>query len=809
MTTIVVAQRPSGFGKQKSPGITGKITGTLIDTLSKEPIEFASIALYQKGNEKIINGTISDERGHFKISDVENGQYELQINFLGYTPKRIRGITLTKKKPDYLAHKILLSQDGIVLNEVEVVGQAAVIESKVDRIVYNAEKDVTSLGGDASDVLAKVPMLAVDLDGNVTMRGSSNIQILINGRPSGMFSDNVADALKMMPAEQIKSVEVITSPSAKYDAEGTAGIINIVTRKKSVEGVSGSVNLTTGTRHNRGTGNLSIGKNRFGVNLGGSATYSWPNEGQNSFYREDYLDGQVRTLDQNGVTTSSRLGFSGQGSLFYDINAYNSINSSFQLRGFTFDNQGDVHSLYMDPSQSLVEEYQRLTDTDRGRNGFEWTTDYLRKFDRKDQELSFAFQLNGNNSDMDQLYEQQSEDPALRLTETSFNKGRNSEMTFQGDYTHPFSDRLKLELGSKAVLREINSDYIYNVYEFDQGRFNEDPSRTNLFDYNQDVYAGYASLNVELPQDISMIAGMRYEKTEIQGDYRTDAEGFENGYSNFIPSIILSKKIKQYNTLKLSYNQRIQRPSLRYINPFRATQDSRIISEGNPDLAPELSHQVETGYTTIAGRTVVTTSVYYRRTTDVIQSFLEVNENGISRTTFQNIGKSDAFGVNIYGSVTLAKKLTLRGSIDSYYVDIKAQDGSLENSDFMYRARLNGALKLKNDWAVEAFGMFNSSRTTVQGNNPSFSIFYMGVKKDIMQKKGSIGINIVEPFSQYKPFRSNLQGENFYQESEYLRPFRSFGINFRYRFGKLNFGDRRSKIRNDDLKRDGDSQNMD
>ena len=256
---LAFSQRPGNSGNTPK-GITGTISGNIADSTSGESIPFASIGLYNQVSGQLINGGISDEDGGFRIPDLPAGDYMLQVVFVGYAVKEIRDLRLTSQKPDLDYGSILLAQESQLLNEIKVVGQAPLIEARPDKIVYNAERDLTTRGGDAADVLRNVPLLAVDFDGNVSMRGSENVRILINGRPSGIFNASVADALKMMPADQIKSVEVITSPSAKYDGEGTAGIINIITKKKSIEGIAGSVELTGGNRSNRGNRNMNDGK---------------------------------------------------------------------------------------------------------------------------------------------------------------------------------------------------------------------------------------------------------------------------------------------------------------------------------------------------------------------------------------------------------------------------------------------------------------------------------------------------------------------------------------------------------------------
>ena len=333
LSVSITFSQQGNWGKPKGPSITGKITGQLMDSVSQQPVEFASVVLMDVKTGKETDGVISDEQGGFKFSEAKIGTYNVHISFLGYNDKVLKNIELTKKRPDVGLGGVKLEPSSISLETITVTGEAALIENRIDRIVFNNGKDPTGNIGDASDVLRKVPLLSVDLDGNVSLRGSSNIRILINGKPSGMFSSNVADALKMFPADQIKSVEVITVPTAKYDGEGSAGIINIITKKSQVNGFGGSVNSSIGTRSNTASLNLNLARGRFGLNGGGFAVWSPPRDAIWDFDRKDGLtSGNPRTLEQDGVNNSERIGFRGKFGAYYDINAYNSINSNISFK---------------------------------------------------------------------------------------------------------------------------------------------------------------------------------------------------------------------------------------------------------------------------------------------------------------------------------------------------------------------------------------------------------------------------------------------------------------------------------------------
>ncbi|MEO0554052.1 MAG: TonB-dependent receptor [Bacteroidota bacterium] len=808
---ITYAQRPtSSYGGSRGAvsSIKGKVAGKLIDNSSKEALGFASVALIDPAKNKTINGAITDEDGRFKLSNVPVGNYELKISFIGYEAKSIP-VTLTEKKPDVNLETVSMAGNLQQLDEVVVEGERELVENKIDKIVYNAERDVANAGGDASDVLRRAPLLSVDLEGNVSLRGSQNVQILVNGKPSSMFAGNAGDALRAIPADQIKSVEVITSPSAKYDGEGTAGIINIITKKANVEGFTGNVNLSAGNLSNRGVLGITAGKGRFGFNANGSAYYSVPRNGSTYFLRRDDVGAETRTLTENGDNESDRLGFFTTASAFYDFNAFHSLSSSFRLRGFSSNRDNDVIADFSDPANNTFQEYNRITETENLFSGYEWSLDYIYKVpEQKGREIAISYKIDGNVQDQDFRIKQNdliSDDTSLFRDERSLNDGDNTETTYQIDYTHPVNDNLKLESGAKMVRRNVTSDFRYLENNM------VDEQSTDFLDYDQNVYAAYASGNFKIGKNYGLIAGARYEFTEIAGRFRdNDIEPFSNDYENILPSLTFNRKFGRTTSAKVSYSRRIQRPSLRVINPFENRLNNLNVSSGNPALEPELTDQYEFTYSTFVKKMSINVSLFYRRTTDIIESVLLVDSEGVGRTTFQNVGTANSVGTNIFTSATLLKVWTLRGGINLFTYDATGtiDDQRVTNQAVLWNGNINSNIKLPNDWVIDIFGFYRAPRQTLQGVNPSFSIFSMGIRKQIWEKRGSIGLRIVEPFFPNKSFGSELSGDTFFQESETLIPFRSFGINFSYKFGKLDFKQRqrRSKIRNNDIERSGDSQ---
>ena len=739
-TSMAIAQYPGAGGKSTTT-IVGKITGKVLDSMTQNSVEFATIALRRSGFEKDIDGTISDEEGNFTIPNIKPGTYDVNITFIGYVSKLITGVELTLRSPDTDLGTVYLVADQVLLETVKVEGQKALVENKVDRLVYNAENDVSVRGGDAADVLRKVPMLNVDMNGNVSLRGSQNIKILINGKPSGIFSGSIADALKMIPADEISKVEVITTPSAKYDGEGSGGIINIITKESKVEGLSGTVNSTIGTRQNRAAFNISGVKQRFGVNGGGGAFFSWPQKGQSMFLRTDETSAGTRIFQQDGYNNSSRIGFRGKLGAFYDFNAYNSINSTISIRGFSFDRDGEVQSTFVDPVQDFTEHYRQLNDGTNLRSGFDWTSDYTRKFDTEGHELVFAYQLNGDISKDDKILERQGDDVALDYKEKNKNDGDNFESTFQVDYTKPFSKAVKLETGVKGVIRNIDSKYNFQIFNLDENKYVEDPARTDEFLYGQDVYAGYASMNLNFWKTWSVVAGARYEGTSIDGKFIDGSGAFDQSYGNFLPTVIIAKKIK-FNTIKASYTERIQRPSLSYINPYRNQEDRKNITEGNPYLSPELTSQYELGYSTFIKGTVINLSTYYKRTRDIISSYLRINDEGVSLSTFENVGKTDVYGANIFTSFTIKNNLTLRGNLDinQYHVVEAGEQFNVQDaySNWITRMFVSATYNFGKGWKAEGFMFGNSERWSIQGRLPAFSMMSFGFKKKYLVIEGRL-----------------------------------------------------------------------
>jgi ferric enterobactin receptor len=780
--------RGSGSGSYKGSGkdnskdyIKGNISGKIVDSKTGEILEYANISLTNIKWDKIIEGTISDAKGRFSMNKIRTGSYQISVSYLGYEIQSVN-FKLTKKKPDIKLADILLVANNEMLSEVKITEQKPIFESKIDKIVYNAENDMNEGLNDATDVLRKAPLLSVDLEGEVSLRGSKNIKFLVNGKASTFFSSDIATALQMIPADEIKSVEIITSPGAKYDGEGDAGIVNIITKRKVIDGYKSTINGSFGNRMNKQSVNLSLGKGRFGISARGSARYSWPREGESNLLREYWgSDGDTSILNQVSKTFGNWVGIGGSINMYYDINAYNSIMSDIR-----FGSRGSFNENNTITNNNDIIIYKSFLETSSESKNIEWSTDYTKTFANDDErEFNISLQIGGDLGD-DNIYSSREEINQY----STYNDEKEIEFTLQTDYIHPFMEENKLELGAKLINRDRE------VVSTTTSKINEVRQAQNIFNYNQQVLSTYISSDWSFNNDIGLKTGVRYEYTIINGDFKG------NQYGNILPNITISKNFSKTKSLKLSYNNRILRPGIQNINPNIIKNDDYSTSEGNPELTPANAKQIEMGYNQFGRKYQGSYNLYIKKTSDIIERYSRV-DNGITKSSYENIGSSTNYGFNYFGSLRF-DKFNIRTGFNLYQYegngDINDQKISLTSS-LLYSYNFGGSYNIGDYWKAECWGFFRSPNQTIQGSSTSFSMMSFGVKKEFKNKRGSLGIRIIEPFKDKKIFVTDITGQNFTQISERILTFRSVGISFKYTFGKLNFksSSKKSSIKNDDV----------
>ncbi|OCX52478.1 hypothetical protein BEL04_13530 [Mucilaginibacter sp. PPCGB 2223] len=788
----VSAQTPTGKGK-----ITGKVT----DATTKLPVDYATIGIYKQGSTSPVNGTTTDPKGNFSINGLPFGEYHIAVDFIGYQRFTADHIIVNAAHPAVVIPNIALSSSQKMLKDVNITAQASTVENKIDKLVYNVGNDLTAQGGVATDILKKVPMVTVDIDGNVELLGNPSIKFLINGKPSSIFGASLADALQSIPASQIKSIEVVTSPGAKYDASGTGGIINIILKDNKVQGYNGSINASIGTRLENASVNLNARKSNFGVNAFFSGNKTLRSEAFSTKDRLSTFNDTTRRQLQNAVGYIERGGFQTGLGLDWNLSKHDNLTAGISYHHFS--NHTDGSTSQEDQSvKAGISPFSDLFSLRNANNQFgedavDLNLGYKKSFAKDGQELDIQYtgSFNKNNGNFYQKSDYiNSTTPSTGSMGN--NPGKDHETEIAVDYAHPVTEDFIIETGGKLYFENINSTSNVNTYNAAKNDFIYDALQSNSFTYGRNVYSYYASASFKAFDFFDVKTGLRDEYTITTVDGKG---GVIPDYNFLSPSFVLSHKIAKTQTVKLSYSKRIERPDFGDMNPFVNSADPYNVSFGNPNLHPEIGNNFELGYNRSfdKGGNINITTFYRHNGFDVKQyttpykSFREGDStyNNVYVTTRANVGSEVRVGVNFSASLPITKDFTVR---PNFLVATRRIMDNLPNTPsfvagYEYRLNLNAAYQFGNDFGAEAFANYNSPNVGLQGKNSSFVSYSFAARKQFLDKKASIGFVTNVPFNDYINQSSTIVQPGNSQYSLKRVPYRSFGISFSYRFGKLEF----------------------
>ncbi len=784
------------------------LSGKIIDSLSKKPIEYATVTLATAAGNHVINGATTDSLGNFIITGVKEGLYNLTFESIGYAAKTVDSFKVVADVKQRNLGKILLFKTANTLQGVTVTSQAKkLVENRIDKLIFNAENDVSSQGGVATDVLKKVPQVTVDADGNVELSGASGVRFLINGKPSTVFGSNITDVLQSIPASQIKSIEVVTNPGARYEAEGTGGVINIILKNSKVNGTNSSLSLTAGTRIENGSYNITVRHNNFGLHAFVSGNTRLSALTPNTLNRtttdtaaKDYI-----YLNQQSQRHTQR--YSGQGGLGFDwtINKHNSLSGDVNHERFGGGGSGlQTQSQKYVPfgTDSVASETNILNNS-----GFNWEyygTDaslaYRKTFAKEEEslEINVSTSLGNNHSRSNNMQTLLPQD-SIYYGVNNHNFGIENNTEISVDYSDPFTKKIVFDAGVHANLDHLNSTANVLSLQPDTKLYAYDSSVSNYLTYRQNVYAAYAEVSFPAGKWFDVKAGMRYERTQTDAYYSEATQQVQiPGYNTWVPSAYLLHKFGEHQNVKLSYTKRIGRPEYDDLNPFINTTDPKNITTGNPYLKPEVGYRAELAYNHeygSAGSFLV--SAFYRESNHDIQPFTyyyssyRVGDSvysNVSLNTMENIGREKNLGVNLFGELKATGKLNFRTNIALFRRHIEnGIDTSSNRTSYNYRFNLNATYQITKTLVAEVFGNFNSARNEVQGRYPSFTSYTMAVRKQFWNKKGSLALTANNLFANYVNQKTVLYGINFTTYSDRKIPSRSVGLNFTWKFGKLDF----------------------
>lgn len=781
----------TGYGQT----INGHIRGTVVDGTTKQGIEYATVVVINTLNNTVITGGTTDGTGAFLIKDIPAGQYRVTIESIGYKRDTLSNIVIAKEHSEVKLNTISLNSSQHTLKDVTITAALPTVENKIDKIVYNTANDITSQGGAAIDVLKKVPQVGVDADGNVDIQGNGNIRFLLNGKPSSMFNSPV-DALAAIPASQIKSIEVITSPGAKYDAEGTGGIINIILKENKLSGINGSVSVSAGTRLENTAINLGMKRGNFGVNAffsGNAQLISRTPSSQNR------VSDTTLHFNQSGYSDFQRQGFQSGIGCDWSINKQSSITANV---GYNY--VANHSTIYYNQEQYTQSGAQPLVDDMKSvryassayqNNTIELAVAYKKTFKKEGQELDVRYSSSFGVPVSDYGLTQDSGKAGAPFNgSSSHSPGTDRETDIGVDYTHPVSKNVTLETGVKTVLQNIYSDA--SVYTLNSGNEVYAPDTTQSYQLNYDrrIYAGYVSGDFSFGK-FKMKGGLRYERTDTKIDFPNTTIP---SYNSFVPSVVFMRELKNDQTVKLSYSHRIERPSYGLLNPFVNRSDPYNITTGNPLLQPEIGDNIELSYYKPLNKvTNITFSLFERmdiqdmKPVTLFYPTYKVGDSvysNVSVTNQQNVGEEYVTGVTCYASSTIKDKLN--GHIfmlfsQRYVISPLAPNGSVIG--YRFRGNMNVSYQLPKNLVVEGFVNYNSAQKLLQGEIPQQLTYTFACRKQFWNKNASVGVTATNIFSKYIRQVTTVTAENYVSYNVRELPYRSVGISFTYKFGKYDF----------------------
>jgi len=781
-----------------------KIKGQISDSLNLQGIPFATVTITKSADKKVVKKFAADVDGRFETNVNIKGNYELLVNSIGLSP--ITKNFIIKGDNDVIDFgKILLHEANTELGTVQVIADKPLVKVDVDKIAYSAESDPEAKTSTALDMLRKVPLVTVDGDDNIQVKGNSNFKIFLNGKPSTMITNNPSDFLKNFPANMIKNIEVITSPGAKYDAEGVGGIINIITMQKKVNGYTGSVNAGANSFGGANLGiftSATIGKFGFSFNVSGN--YNKNPTLPSITDRTNYLYKQQEFINYDG--TSNYTGYFpwGNGELSYEFDTLNLISGSFNF--WLGRNKGNSNSTVtaLDSFKFLNQRYGMYSSNDYTFGNPGGNIDYQHTFKQnKEQIFTLSYQINFNPSTTKSATKYDSIYNATYPNINSNNQAYMIEQTFQADYVQPMDKAGKIDVGVKYILRENSSVTDANIYNPTLKQYVPDSTNSVKFDNNYYIAAGYLSYNVKY-HDFGFKTGLRVENSIIDGIFTSGPyKDFSNKSLEYVPSANISYQSSPSQTFGLSYTKRIQRPGIWYLNPYVNKTDPLNISYGNPNLTPEHYHNFDLNFNKFGKFGNLNMDLYYTFSDNAIDRISQTKGDTII-STFQNIDIVQTWGLSTYLSLKLGQKFTanINGSVNHNQMKSN-NETNLSNGGWGFNTYTNLQYTIVKGFRASIWGWMYQPAVRLETKSSFFYNCGATVNKEFFDGKLTFSLSARNPFWHDVKQVSQTIDPNYYQETTNYRPGRSFSFNISFRFGEMNKQIKKPQngINNDDMKK--------
>jgi hypothetical protein len=778
----------TGFGQTSDSDVLHKvmIKGKVEDSLHKTVLSRVTIIVHDVAKNQIDNRTYSTDDGSFEIAVLSQKQYLLEISHVGYHSKSIKLYSFLSASANLGSIALIPLPNS--LKEIQILAVKPLIDHDVDKLIYNVEADPESRTAAAMDILRKIPFLTTDAEDNLQLNGSDNFRILINGKSSTLFLRSQGDFLKNLSASSIRSIEVMTVPSSKYEAQGVGGIINIITYKKSISGYSGGVNLQASKPQGlyiNSNLTASISKFSFSGNIGYN-TSNTPESNSTSSRQDKRKESR---LEQWGAANSNYASQNAGGEISYQLNSENIITAGYNRgkgnSGNRFNQQATLFNAAGLPSE--VSRYLNIGESKQSNNDF--SLDYLHSFKKNEvQQLTFLYKRSSNNDgSMTDFKPQPFATFNSQLRKTNNNE-KSGEQIFQADYVQPIKKHI-LELGVSSILRKSSSYYFYKVLDTVTGAFEPNTSQSNAFHYTENIYAAYTSFNLKM-EKWGLRLGARLEQAKIDARFVSSGTFARQKYMNVIPAFTLSRKLNGFSLVRLSYTQRLNRQTLDYLNPFIDFSDPWNISYGNPGLQPALAHVIDLTYNTSILKSFLNFAFFHQFTNSSIQQYTTLGHDTISRTTFGNIGKNKNYTFSFSGNTMLFKNLNIGLNGNASYLQYThiVNDKPYRNEGFTYNVMASISYRFKG-WRTGSNIGYNAPNVLLQGRSADYFHQNISLSKQFLKnQKATVGILVNSPFQEQRHIYTEVNDPAFYLIRQSHSIIRKYTLSLNYRLGKVHGG---------------------
>ena len=789
-TMLISVSQAISIVPNSAGAMNGIIKGVVIDNDLKTPVEYATVSIFQMSDSSLINGTITNALGEFELNHLKPSKYYIEVSFIGYNKKTIRNIPINKDHKIADLKEILINQATEALNEVTINAERLPVQYQIDKKVVPVSRQLTTASGNAVDVLESVPSISVDIEGNVSLRGSSSFTVLVDGRPSIL---DAADILTQMPASVIDNIEIITNPSAKYDPEGSSGIVNIITKKGKLKGTSGVVNLNLGNYDNYGADFLvNVRKNKFNFHVGmdySNRNFSGDQESENRTTSGD----TTTFVNSNGETDRERMGYGLRTGFDYEIDDKNIITLGLRYGGREMDmgselDYSDYFSL-VNGATSSIQNYKSTDNWNREMEFYNANFSYQRNFKGKGHQLLTQVNYSYRDGDEKTKTERTQNDTVvdgIKATE----KGPGSHLEIRTDYTLPLGGKSKFEAGYEAKLRQsedvtTQSDYDVNVMDYVL-----QPEYGHNVDYKKNVHGAYA-LYADQIGKFGYQVGLRSEYTDREIKFKGEVESFTINRWDFFPTIHTQFDLKEGNQLMASYTRRIHRPRGWSLEPFITWSDAYNVRKGNPNLKPEYIDSYELAYQKRIGEQSLSFETYYRVTHNVMEGIRSVYKENVMLSTTENVGTDYSLGLETMLNLSFAKwfKNDLIGNIYQYkeegdYTTYDSEDVAttqdFSTESFNWSLRNNSTFVFNKSTRIQMSVMYNSTRKTAQTERKAFITANLGLKKEFMQNRLSATLQLRNILNTAR-HESITEGSSFYKYSRFDMQWPSIKLNLSYK----------------------------